>query len=189
MCAAGQLEQRPEDSRSDQELIGAANEGDAHAFESLYLRYRDWVVGAAHRITRDTDEALDVLQDVFLYLFKKFPGFELRAQMKTFLYPVVRNLALEKLRKRRRTVGLDGEVAEPAVEDMPAPPVNGNTLAAAVARLPDDEREIVALRFSDDMALAEIAEALGIPAGTVKSRLHRALRRLGDVLGKEGRQS
>jgi RNA polymerase sigma-70 factor (ECF subfamily) len=169
------------DPRSDLELVAAANEGEEGALEAIYLRYRAWVVATARRITRDRDDALDVLQDVFLYLFRKFPGFELRAQMKTFLYPAIRNTALEKLRKRRKTVAPDDESLERPYE-APTPAVNGEALARAVARLTEDEREVVALRFSDELSLAEIAEALGIPVGTVKSRLHKALRRLREML-------
>jgi DNA-directed RNA polymerase specialized sigma24 family protein len=69
-----------EDPRNDQELIAAANAGDATAFEVLYFRYRDWVVGLAFRFTGDRDLALDVLQETFLYFLRKFPGFNLTSQ-------------------------------------------------------------------------------------------------------------
>jgi RNA polymerase sigma-70 factor (ECF subfamily) len=78
-----------EDERTDLELIAAANAGDAEAFERLYFRYRDWVVNLAFRFTADREMALDILQETFLYLLKKFPGFVLTCQMKSFLYPVV----------------------------------------------------------------------------------------------------
>ena len=170
---------------SDSALVKAANEGDEGALEELYVRYREWVVARAFGITRDREDALDVLQETFLYFFKKFPGFELRAKMKTFLYPVVRNLALEKRRKRARLKPLDEAAAEPEAREESAPPVNGGTLAEAVRRLPEAEREVIALRFSDEMSLAEIAEALGAPLGTVKSRLHSALARLREFLRKK----
>ncbi len=177
-------------SRADAELddaalVRAANTGDERALEEVYARYREWVVASAYRITRDRDDALDVLQDAFLYFFKKFPGFELRAKMKTFLYPVVRNLAIERRRKRGRARPLEDLSAEPEAKEEEAPAVNGSTLAGAVARLPEGEREVVALRFSDAMTLAEVAEALGIPLGTVKSRLHSALSRLRNSLKKQ----
>ncbi|HEY2329127.1 MAG TPA: sigma factor, partial [Verrucomicrobiae bacterium] len=82
------------ETRTDLELIAAINGGDTSAFEVLYLRYRDWVTGLAHRFTEDNDLALDVLQETFLYFLKKFPGFVLTAQLKTFLYPVVKNLSI-----------------------------------------------------------------------------------------------
>src|SRR6476646_11839664 len=69
---------------TDQQLIAAINTGDAAAFETLYLRYRDWVVSLAHRFTGDSDTALDVMQETFLYFLTNFPGFRLTANLKTF---------------------------------------------------------------------------------------------------------
>jgi len=173
---------------SDTELVRLANSGDASAFERLYLRHSDWVVRTAWRFTRDREDALDVMQDAFAYLFSKFPGFELRAKMTTLLYPVVRNLALERVRKRGRTVPIeDADQPEP---EAPAPerPADGDEetrrLADALGALNEGEREVVHLRFTDSMKLGEIAEALGVPLGTVKSRLHSALARLRKALGK-----
>jgi RNA polymerase sigma-70 factor (ECF subfamily) len=174
-----------DETRSDLELVDAANAGDASALEALYVRYREWVVATAHRITRNREEALDVLQDAFLYFIRKFPGFALRAQMKTFLYPVVRNLALERMRRRRRAVPLGDDTPHPVDEGTPGAAVNGQGLARAIERLPEAERETVALRYSDGMGLAQIAAALGVPLGTVKSRLHHALARLGRILKKD----
>ena len=101
------------DARTDLELVAAVNRGDAAAFEALYIRYRDWVVSLAHRFTGDPDLALDVLQETFLYFLKRFPGFHLTAQLKTFLYPAVRNLSIAARRKAARRVGeLDVSDAE-----------------------------------------------------------------------------
>src|SRR6185436_7730311 len=80
--------------RTDQQLVAAANDGQSAAFEELYWRYRDWVLSVSHRYTRDDDLALDVLQEVFIYFLKKFPGFKLRCELKTFLYPAVRNVSI-----------------------------------------------------------------------------------------------
>ena len=88
------------DSRSDRELVRALNAGDVSAFDALYYRYRDWVVRLAHRFTGNADDALDVLQETFSYVFRKFPGFRLTASMTTFLYPVVKNLSIAARRKR-----------------------------------------------------------------------------------------
>src|SRR5437773_11456375 len=86
MMAAPVDDLREEDPRSDQQLIAAINDGDADAFEVLYRRYRDWVANLAYRFTGDRELALDVLQETFLYFLRKFPGFILTAQLKTFLY-------------------------------------------------------------------------------------------------------
>src|SRR5713101_6669347 len=91
-----------QDSRSDRELIAAIDAGDALAFELLYHRYRDWVVGLAYRFTGDPDLALDVMQETFLYFVKKFPGFQLTASLKTFLYPAVQHLSIDARRESQR---------------------------------------------------------------------------------------
>lgn len=164
------------DGRSDLELVAAVNGGDAAAFEVLYLRYRDWVLGLAYRFTGDSDTALDVLQETFLYFLKKFPGFRLTANLKTFLYPAVRNLSIAARRKAARFQAGEGDLAQ--IEELAAPDAAyGPTadLAAVLASLSDDQREALLLRFVDGLTLAEIAEAAEIPLGTVKSRLHNAL--------------
>src|SRR6478609_3768000 len=90
---AQQQQQHESENQTDLELIGAISRGDPAAFETLYYRYRDWVIGLAQRFTGDPDSALDVMQETFLYLLRKFPGFQLTANFKTFLYPAVRNLS------------------------------------------------------------------------------------------------
>jgi RNA polymerase sigma-70 factor (ECF subfamily) len=167
------------DSRSDQELIAAMNDGDSNAFETLYYRYRDWVVSLAYRFTGDRELALDTLQETFLYFIKKFPGFRLTAQLKTFLYPAVRNLSIAARRKaeRFRSDENDTPTIEAAITTEPTVNQEG-PLTAALAVLSDDHREVLLLRFVDGLSLAEIAESLDIPLGTVKSRLHTALKTL-----------
>jgi RNA polymerase sigma-70 factor (ECF subfamily) len=168
----------PADPRSDQQLIADINTGDAAAFDALYYRYRDRIVRLAVRFTGDQDDALDVLQETFAYLFRKFPGFVLTAQITTFLYPVVRNLSLAARRKRRRAAEtLDEAMAGFVAAD---PELARSDLAAAMAGLSAAHREVVLLRFVDDLSIEEIAAAVGIPPGTVKSRLHHAIAALRD---------
>jgi RNA polymerase sigma-70 factor (ECF subfamily) len=168
---------------SDLELVQRANRGDAAAFEALYRRYRDWVVRLAERHTGSRDDALDVLQDAFAHLFGRFPGFVLTAQLTTYLYPVVRNLALDRVRRRRPEVDVDT-----LAETLPAPPAAApdHGLARLVAALPAAQREVLLLRYADDRSLAQIADALAIPLGTVKSRLHAALAALKGHRGARG---
>jgi RNA polymerase sigma-70 factor (ECF subfamily) len=164
------------DPRSDEALVAGINAGDESAFEALYYRYRDWVVRLAYRFCGSEADALDVLQDTFAYLLRKFPGFALSARMTTFLYPVIKNLALAARRKQARAgddYGLDGvpdrySARQGALDD----------LAAVLARLSDVHREVLLMRFVDDMSLGQISQALGIPLGTVKSRMHNALQTL-----------
>jgi RNA polymerase sigma-70 factor (ECF subfamily) len=165
------------DSRTDHALLEAVGGGDVSAFEVLYYRHRDWVARLARRFTGDSHLALDVLQDTFAYLLRKLPGLRLTASLRTFLYPAVRHLAMERRRQATRYVLGDGclsDVEAPVVPDGGA----RAELAAVMAALSADHREVVLLRFVDGLSLDEIAGALGIPVGTVKSRLHVALRTL-----------
>ncbi len=164
------------DLRSDLELIDAVNEGDSAAFDVLYLRHRDWVVNLAFRFTRDRDLALDVLQETFLYFLTKFPGFRLTAKLTTFFYTAVRNLSLTALKKARRYQS-DEEISEHVEAPEEAAPVENQReqLAAVMSELSEEHREVLLLRFVEGMKMGEIAETMGIPTGTVKSRLHNAL--------------
>lgn len=165
------------DPRSDEELVADLNAGDESAFEVLYFRHRDWVARLAFRFTGNNDDALDVLQETFAYLFRKFPGFVLSARMTTFLYPVVKNLSIAARRKSRREINLD-QLPEPSPTMQLAGSDPRNELGIVLGELPAGQREVVLMRFVDDLSLLEIAQALGIPEGTVKSRLHNALQTL-----------
>ena len=172
------------DARSDLELIAAINRGDVAAFEVLYFRYRDWVTNLAYRFTGDADAALDVLQETFLYFLRKFPGFRLTANLKTFLYPAVKNLSIAARRKSERYQASRSELDR--IEQTAAPEdAWGQTteLETVLSALSQEHRDVLLLRFVDGLSLAEIAEAMQIPLGTVKSRLHNAL----DVLRKDNR--
>jgi RNA polymerase sigma-70 factor (ECF subfamily) len=135
------------------------------------------VVSLAHRFTSDNDAALDVMQETFLYFLKKFPGFRLTANLKTFLYPAVRNLSIAARRKAQRYQATEAELEQ--IETTPAESAAVlNELQIVLASLSEEHRETVLLRFVDGLSLAEIAEAMEIPLGTVKSRLHTALETL-----------
>ena len=163
---------------SDQELIELANKGDSEAFETLYCRYRDWVYRLAWRITRNRADALDVLQETFTYLLGKFPGFELTSSMTTFLYPAVRHISITICSKRNRITSDEDILNEPVAAATQETELCRSELSAVLAILPDEQREVMLMRFVDDMSLQEIAAALQIPVGTVKSRLHNSLQTL-----------
>ena len=168
---------RKRDPRSDEALVGICNEGDARsaadAFEALYLRHKDFVLRVALRFAPEVDTALDVLQDTFVQLLRQFPpsgeGLRLTAKMTTLLYPIARNAAISA---QRKASGLP-LAREVAPDDLPAPPVRETDgIGKLLAELPAGQREALTLRFVDGLTLEEIAQALDIPLGTVKSRLH-----------------
>ena len=172
------------DSQSaEQRLVARANRGDAAALEELYRAHREWVVALAWRFTGNREEALDVLQDSFAYLFGRFPGFRLTSTLRAYLYPVVRNRALSLLRQRRKVVPLDRDSYPPA--ELTWRPEPTGDLGRLVADLSPEHQEVVRLRFGLGFTLEEIATALALPLGTVKSRLHNALKRLKEQHGAD----
>lgn len=174
------------DDRPDLVLIDEVNAGNVDAFDTLYLRHRDYATRIAMRFAGQRDLALDAVQDSFVYFYKKFPGFVLTAKLTTFLYPVLKHNALAAKQKARRTqagsedhaaiqnLADHNRAADPAQADAPG------DLAAVLAALPDAQREVLILRFVDGLALEDIASALDIPLGTVKTRIHHAIKKLRD---------
>jgi RNA polymerase sigma-70 factor, ECF subfamily len=151
-------------------LVARANRGDAEALAALYRAHRDWVAALAYRFTGSAEDARDVAQEAFLYLFGRLP-LTLTVSLRGFLYPVVKHQAISTLRRRKPQA--------PLAEDLEwhGAPQEGD-FARLLAELPPEQREVVRLRFGLDFALEEIADALAVPLGTVKSRLHNALKLL-----------
>jgi RNA polymerase sigma-70 factor, ECF subfamily len=161
----------PDDPRSDQALIHAAGAGEAGAFDVLYARYRQWVYRLSFRFTGHEDDAWDVHQETFLYLAGKLPTLRLTASLKTLLYTVVRSLAIKANHKRRRLV-LDEELLAAVPAQASGQPAD--ELREVLGDLDLRLRQVLLMRYVDDLSLDEIAQVLGIPLGTVKSRLHHA---------------
>ena len=163
-------------SWADQTLVEAVSYGRSAAFEALYLRYRDWVVRLAYRFTRDVQASEDALQETFLYLLGKFPGFELRCQLKTFLYPVVRSFSLNLKHKRKQEADFKESLLVLSAEYVPQSTVFPlEDFEYALSKLSVEQREVLILRFVDELSLREVAQAMDLPLGTVKSRLHLAV--------------
>jgi RNA polymerase sigma-70 factor (ECF subfamily) len=175
---------RPKDQRSDDELVAICNRGNAAeataAFAALYARHRDYLLRVAMRFAKDRELAADALQEVFTYLLAQFPppgpGLTLSARLTTYLYPIAKNTTLSLVRRARRD-----ESSGPDPDELPSAKSGdeaADDLDRLLASLPAERQEILSLRFVDGMTLEEIATALQIPLGTVKSRLHHAIRTL-----------
>jgi len=168
----------------DNKLVKLGNKGVEEAMNILYYRYREWVYGLAFRLCGNREDAQEVLQEVFIYFFNKFPDFELRSSLKTFLYPVVKNTTISIIRKRRKIIPLDESYAK----NIPDDSLNWDTelrkLSDHLEGFSKEEKELVLLRYYDGLRLAEIAEALDVPTGTIKSRLNRVLSRLRKKIDK-----
>ena len=168
--------------RSDEELIERCNSADAataeRAFNILYERHKAFVLRVVSGIVHDNALALDALQETFTYLLRQFPptgnGLTLTAKLTTYLYPIAKNSAISQLRKARRLPEVEFDP-----EDLPAPePAHADDLLSVLQELPVDRREVVKLRFIHEFSLTDIADVLDVPVGTVKSRLHLAIKQL-----------
>lgn len=159
----------------DQELLTRIGRGDIAAFGEFYSLYKDFVHRIALRYARDEAEALDAVQDVFASIASKPPVIRVGTRTSTYLFAMARNAALALRRRTLRCTTID-ESLSPAVE--PANRVANGALDEAVAALPDEQRDVLLMRVVDEMSVEEVAIALGVPEGTVKSRLHAAMARL-----------
>jgi RNA polymerase sigma-70 factor, ECF subfamily len=165
---------------SDIELFAAYCAGDDRAFEALYERYREWAFRIACRFARDEAEAADAVQDAFVYLIRRRKSLRLEGRFTTLLYPVLKSTGLALRRKSKRLKF--GEGTEEESEAALPRPGEDVELARAIAALPDGQREVLLMRIVDGMSVEEVARALVVPEGTVKSRLHGAVKALKETL-------
>jgi RNA polymerase sigma-70 factor (ECF subfamily) len=185
----------------DAEAVRRARDGDREAFRVLVERHQGRAYRLALRVLGDEEGARDVVQDAFLKAYRSLDRFEGRSGFYTWLYRIVMNLCLDRRRRSqtRREVewseAVDAEAAtlESARADPGAAPDTAldrsrlrGLVARAIAELPDDARRTIELREIDGLSYQEIAQALGIPKGTVMSRLHYARRRLAAALRAAG---
>jgi RNA polymerase sigma-70 factor (ECF subfamily) len=178
-----------EEAASERDWIVRARGGDAAAFRALVARHDRALVELATRLLGDADEAHDVRQQAWLRIWQALPRFDGRSEFRTWSWQVVVHLCRDRQRWRTRrvqraTVAIEAaEVRELAAPDCApdAALLNEERTAqvrAALAALPDDERECLVLRHYHDLAPAEIAAVVGRPRTTVQSCLARALLKL-----------
>ncbi len=172
-------------------LVARARTGDRDAFAELVRRYQRLVFAVSYRLLGDPDLADDVVQETFVRAFvslERFRGTTLRA----WLLRIAHNAALDQLRAstRRRTVPLE-HASEQVAFDVPESGIEQAglraALEAALAALPVEQRAVVVLADVEGLPYEEIAQALGLPLGTVKSRLARARVRLRTLLQSDPR--
>jgi RNA polymerase sigma-70 factor (ECF subfamily) len=171
----------------DRPLVAAARDGDRAALELLLRRHHDAVHAVCRRICGNDADALDATQEALIAIVRGLPRFDGRSAFGTWVYRIATNACLDELRRRRRRP----EPGLPDLERAPRQPEPGldstvtDRLAAdrALAQLPPDFRAAVVLRDLCELDYAEIAEVLGIPPGTVRSRIARGRAVLARALG------
>lgn len=174
---------------ADTVLIEQFTKGCQASFEELISRYETKVHNLAMRLTRNAEDAEEVLQDVFVTVYRKIEGFEGKAKFSSWLYRITVNAAFMKLRKRKQdqSVSLDDmlpHLQNKAVTQKNAFGAHSDSLAinneirtsleGAINRLPEDYRAVFILRDIDGLSNKEVGEILGLSIPAVKSRLHRS---------------
>ena len=184
----------------EQELVRAARGGDADAFEALVRRYEKPVYALTLRMFGNPADAQEAAQEAFLKAYTSLADFRGDSRFSVWLYRLTNNICIDMLRKNKRAVIVslqteddDGEETEIAIPDERYSPerlaeraADRDAVRTALAALPDDCREILALRESAGLSYDEIAAALSLEVGTVKSRLNRARKKLCIALLKSG---
>jgi len=183
---------------SDHDLMVRIQERDVQAFKMLFVRYEEALRQHLICIVRDADAADDLVQEVFLRVWTRACQWRGQGTFKSWLFRIATNLALNHLRsvrrRREQPLRIPPEVTDEE-EEKPAPSwmIDASSLGPdaiielteqqellrrLINELPEEKREVFRLVYEEEMEIREISEALGIPEGTVKSRLHYAKRSL-----------
>lgn len=193
-----------EETVTDAELITRFNDGDAKAFEVLLGRYQRPIYNFIFRSVRHKDHADELLQEVFLRVIQRSKDFKGQSKFSTWLYTIARNLCIDHSRKMsfRRHKSLDSPMRSsksgdegPSLLDRTAGKEQGadreliaarvtREVAQAVEALPEEQREVFLMRQLQGMPFKDIADIVGVPENTVKSRMRYALERLQEALAE-----
>jgi RNA polymerase sigma-70 factor (ECF subfamily) len=181
-------------------LIDRSRNGDRSAFDSLIRKYEKRAYQYAYRLTSNPEEASDVVADAFVRVYNALHHFKGNSAFSTWLYRIITNCFLDSRKKQnnRPTVSLeasvmtsDGEVERQVEDSGPTPDLLAERnerevrVEAAVALLPEYQRAMIVMYHAEMLSYEEIAEALDLPIGTVKSRLNRARISLREALVKD----
>ena len=182
---------------SDEELVAATRDGDRGAFDQLVHRWNRPIHGAVFRVLGSHEDAREVSQEAFLKAYRAIGGFQQRARFSSWLYQIALNLCRDRLRRKRgrHMVSLDEMGEDEGARLLPSAPSLhrevetldlSRRVARAVAELPPEQREVIVLKEYQELTFAEIAEVLGTPVSTVKTRLYRGLTQLRRRLERDG---
>jgi len=184
--------------RTDADLAQDALAGSEAAYRELVTRYATPAVNFVHRIVRDRGLAEDLAQEGFLRVYQRLHTYDPDRKFSSWFFQVLRNITIDYLRVNRvptasldelqeegnRGASVDRESVSP--EEAAEQGELAIAMAAALSRIRPEYRECVVLRYQEGLTHPEIAEILGLPAGTVKTHLHRARKELADILAESG---
>jgi len=176
---------------ADDQLIARVAGADSVALETLYVRHQNRIFGFIARIVRDEAVAEELTNEVFIDVWKHAGGYEGRSAATTWLLSIAHNRAISALRKRREEPW-DDEKAVSLVDERDNSEVavqkadKSRLLRRCIDALATDHREIIDLVYYHELSVAEASAVLGIPEGTVKTRLFNARKRLSELLKNLG---
>jgi RNA polymerase sigma-70 factor, ECF subfamily len=191
MSATSTILARGAQDTSDEALIDAIAKGDKQALQVLFGRHHVRVYRFVLRFLNDEAAAEDMVSEVFFDVWRQAERFERRSQVSTWLMAIARNKALSVLR-RRSTEALDEEVAEFIEDPSDNPEVSmqkrqqASVLQQCLTQLSPAHREIVDLVYYHEKTIDEVAEIIGVPANTVKTRMFYARKRIGELMVAKG---
>ena len=179
---------------SDETLISKALDGSQRSWERLVRRHETMVYNYCLRMTRNTSDARDLLQEVFLAVYRHLPSYRNEGQFKGWMMRIAANKTMDLLRSRQRSPKLSSdELAEEAVQQWQAPDYHNpdqvyeqhndnRRIRTLLQTLPPEQRLVVELKFFQHCTFEEIAMQTSTPVNTVKSRLYASLQKLKDNL-------
>ncbi len=178
------------DASHERELVERCRRGDEGAFQELVDRYKDLVFALIARTVQDKARGEDLAQDVFLRIHRGLPYFRGEARLSTWIYRIVANVCVQTSGRPVASVSLDDERtrewATPSAPDRRFGDLElRDRLEKAIARLPAQYRLLVAAHYLEGVRYEDLAEALALPLGTVKTQLHRAKQQLRRLLETE----
>ena len=178
-----------DDAINDQALVERCRQGDEGAFQELVDGYKELVFALIARTVQDGSRAEDLAQDVFLRIHRGLPYFRGEARLSTWIYRIVVNVCAQAQAPTARTISPSGDPsagAAPAVLNRRFGDLElRDRLEKAIARLPANYRLLIAAHFLDGVRYEDLADALSLPLGTVKTQLYRAKQQLRRLLETE----
>ena len=187
LAGSSRVEEPRPTSRSDEDVLAAIAGGDDQGLAELYDRYGRLAYGLAYRVLRDQALAEDAVQDAFLAIWRSADGYRReRAKPSTWILTLVHRRAVDLVRRedRRRGERLD-EAPEAAAASVPEEAdlrEKRTAVQAALRELPQDQRQALELAYYGGFTQSELAERLGVPLGTIKSRMFAGLTRLRELV-------
>ncbi len=191
-----QVQQRPDETTRDEQLIAQVARGDRRAFEALYDRYASAVFGLALRMLGNREQAEEAVQEIFWRVWQRAQSFDPKRSFAPWLFGIAHNYSIDELRRRRvRPQSVYEDDEHPILSSIPDETDVGEAalmgeqrriVIDALQELPNEQRQALELAYFGGLTQQEVADRLGSPLGTVKTRMRLGLQKLRTILQRQG---